>query len=210
MRVAVCHSAPLRRGATANERGLWPSMRKPANEVVLLYWTGQRVMMKGRRVLHYTVCMFVCAWFLLQAWCCSDRRSHPYPLWIDLHHVCCAWHLCVTACVWRRVSTRETLTIRRPHCPRLTAVRTTARSQVSVLRVKVTDVDLGECTSGSDVGIISLHVWFYWNKQMDSPSDRATANFHPHMLATLDHWCGLPLKCTDSLEYRRPAPFLFV
>lgn len=39
-------------------------------------------------------------------------------------------------------------------------------------------------------------------------SHRATANFHPHMLATRDHWCGL-LKCTDSPEYRRPASCLF-
>ena len=154
-------------------------------------------MMRGKRwVLRYAVCV------LLQAWCSSDRRSHPSPLWIDLPHVCCAWHLCVTACAWRRVSTRETLTIRRPHCPRLAAERRTAGSRVSVLRVWATNVDLGECTSGSGVNIILLYMWFYWSKQITA--SRVTGwqrNSHPHMLATLDHWCGLQLRCTNSHEY---------
>ena len=149
-------------------------------------------MMRGKR--------WVCV--LLQAWCSSDRRSHPSPLWIDLPHVCCAWHLCVTACAWRRVSTRETLTIRRPHCPRLAAVRRTAGSRVSVLRVWATNVDLGECTSGSGVNIIWLYMWFYWSKQITaSRVTRWQRNAHPHMLATLDHWCGLQLQCTNSHEY---------
>lgn len=67
----------------------------------------------------------------------------------------------------------------------------------------MTDLDLGECASGSGFGVISFTCASAEANKWILQSDRATANFHPHMLATLDHWRGLQLKCADSPEYRR-------
>ena len=59
MRVAVYYTAPLRRGATANEREPWTSMRKPPNEAFLLYWNGQRVTLRGNTLVTLNcVCVF--------------------------------------------------------------------------------------------------------------------------------------------------------